>query len=139
MNAKTFVDTNILLYANDVHAGSKRETAIAALDELWAGKDGALSMQVLHEFYVNCIRKLKKPLLRADARLIVESYFPWCVASSTEDIASAFRLQDQAQISYWDALLVAAAARSGAERLLTEDLNHNQRIAGVLIVNPFLK
>jgi predicted nucleic acid-binding protein len=68
----------------------------------------------------------------------VETYLPWCVEPSVADIAAAFQIEQDARINFWDAMIVAAAARSGATRLFSEDLNHNQRIAGVLVVNPFV-
>jgi predicted nucleic acid-binding protein len=45
---------------------------------------------------------------------------------------------DAAQLSYWDALIVAAAERGGCDRLLTEDLQHGQRLGALTVVNPFL-
>jgi predicted nucleic acid-binding protein len=137
MSGKTFVDTNILLYAYDVHAGEKHATANAVLAELWRTGAGALSQQVLHEFYANATRKLAKTLDRQEVRRIVHDYFSWCVPPSLEDVTVAFQLEDDARISFWDAMIIAAAARANADRLLTEDLNHNQRIAGVMVVNPF--
>jgi predicted nucleic acid-binding protein len=74
MSDKTFVDTNVLIYAHDVDAKAKRERAKNVLLELWTHRTGALSTQVLQEFYVNVTRKIAKPLSKAEARLIVNSY-----------------------------------------------------------------
>jgi predicted nucleic acid-binding protein len=139
MSGKSFVDTNILLYSYDVNAGGKRDIAKRVLRGLWEDRTGTLSAQVLQEFYVNSTRKMPKPLTPAQAQMVAEEYLPWCVSPSLLDVTAAMRIAQENMLDYWDALLVAAAARSGAERLLTEDLNHNQRVAGVLIVNPFLK
>lgn len=133
-----FVDTNILLYAHDRDAGRKHQAASSLLGQLWASGSGILSMQVLMEFYVNSTRKMAKPLTPLQARTVVETYLPWCVEPSVADIAAAFQIEQDARINFWDAMIVAAAARSGATRLFSEDLNHNQRIAGVLVVNPFV-
>ena len=62
MNAKTFVDTNVLIYAHDADAGTKHETARGVLRDLWGGRTGVLSTQVLQEFYVNVTRKIATPL-----------------------------------------------------------------------------
>jgi len=137
MNDRTFVDTNVLIYAHDIDAGTKRETARAVLHELWDGRVGVLSTQVLQEFYVNVTRKIANPLPRASARAVVDSYTIWCVDTTPAEISAAFGIEDAAGIGFWDALIVAAARKAGAERILSEDLNPGQMIAGVRIVNPF--
>lgn len=138
MNGRAFVDTNILIYAHDVDAGEKRVTARRMLEELWVGRNGVLSMQVLQEFYVNATRKIAVPLSRERARAVVKAYGIWCVETTPEEIGAAFGIEDEAGISFWDAPIVASAVKAGAGRILTEDLNHGQTIAGVLIENPFL-
>jgi predicted nucleic acid-binding protein len=70
MTAKTFVDSNILIYAHDLAAKEKRLTAEALLSELWANRNGVLSPQVLQEFYVNATRKLSKPLPRNSLKFV---------------------------------------------------------------------
>src|SRR5260370_28997875 len=75
MSGRTFVDTNVLIYAHDVDAKSKRATAKNILRELWSERTGVLSMQVLQEFYVNVTRKIRSPLPKDSARLVV-SIFP---------------------------------------------------------------
>lgn len=138
MPAKTFVDTNILIYAHDVDAGEKYPIAKKILAELWEKREGVLSVQVLHEFYVNVTRKISKPLAKQIAREVVRSYEAWCVETTTADIEVAFRIEDEARISYWDALICAAALKAGAERILSEDLNAGQKISGLLVANPFV-
>jgi len=137
MSGKTFVDTNVLFYAHDVDDRSKHDLARDALRELWNDGTGVVSPQVLQEFYVNVTRKIAKPLAKDAARLIVSAYATWCVDVGSADIAAAFRIEDEATIGFWDALIVAAAAKAGARRILSEDLNAGQTIAGVLIENPF--
>lgn len=137
MPAKAFVDTNILVYAHDIDAGKKYLIAKNILAELWESRKGALSTQVLHEFYVNVTRKISKPLTRQFARTVVHTYGVWCVETTTDEISMAFRIEDEARISYWDALICAAALKAGSERVLSEDLNSGQRIAGLYIENPF--
>jgi predicted nucleic acid-binding protein len=139
MSAKTFVDTNILIYAHDVDAQAKHEAAKSVLRELWSQRIGVLSMQVLQEFYVNITRKIASPLPKDVARLVVNSYSIWCIETTPAEIATAFRIEDESRIGFWDALIVASAVKSGAERILSEDLNAQQRIAGVRIENPFAK
>ena len=137
MSVKTFVDTNVLIYAHDVDAGRKHEVAKAVLRDLWSRRSGVLSTQVLKEFYVNVTRKIASPLPRRLAREVVESYAAWCIDTTREEISAAFRIEDEAGIGFWDALIVAAARQAGAIRILSEDLNPGQMIAGVRIENPF--
>jgi predicted nucleic acid-binding protein len=63
---KAFVDSNVLIYAHDVDAGRKREVARVLLRDLWLARNGVLSTQVLHEFYVNVTRKIRTPLPKSD-------------------------------------------------------------------------
>jgi predicted nucleic acid-binding protein len=138
MSGKTFIDTNVLIYAHDTDAGAKHQIAKTVLHELWSERTGVLSVQVLQEFYVNVTRKISSPLSRDLARLVVSSYSIWCAETTPTEIASAFRIEDESRISFWDALIISSASKSGATRILSEDLNAGQRIAGIIIENPFI-
>ena len=137
MSDKTFVDTNVLIYAHDADAGTKRDIARAVLRDLWGRRSGVLSTQVLHEFYVNVTKKIATPLPKPSARAVVDSYTAWCIDTTPAEISAAFRIEDEAAIGFWDALIVAAARKAGAARILSEDFNAGQIIAGVRIENPF--
>ncbi len=139
MSDKTFIDTNVLIYAYDVDAKEKHDTAKSVLRELWTERNGVLSTQVLQEFYVNVTRKIPRPLPKTSARQIVDSYVAWCVDTTPGEISAAFAIEDSARIGFWDALIVASAIKARAARILSEDLNAGQRIAGVIIENPFAK
>jgi predicted nucleic acid-binding protein len=136
---RTFVDTNVLLYAYDAAEVGKQPIARETLDRLWRGRAGTLSTQVLQEFYNAATRKLDPPVRRAEAREIIDLYTAWPVVTLDPTlILAATRLEEVHQLSYWDALIVEAARVVGAERLLTEDLQHGRTIEGVRIDNPFL-
>ena len=137
MSGKTFVDSNVLICAHDLDAQAKRERAAEVLRGLWSDRTGVLSPQVLQEFYVNVTRKIRVPLAREVARRVVNAYAAWCVETTAAEIASAFRIEDESRIGLWDALIVASAAESGAVRILSEDLQAGQVIAGIRIENPF--
>ncbi len=137
MSDRTFVDTNVLIYAHDVDAKSKHEVAKRVLSELWTQRTGVLSMQVLQEFYVNVTRKIPSPFAKDVARMVTSSYAIWCLETTPAEISLAFRIEDESRIGFWDALIVASAAKCGASRILSEDLNAGQMIAGVRIENPF--
>ena len=139
MSDRVFIDTNILLYAYDLDAGSKRDVASNIVRRLWADGNGALSTQVLQEFYVNITMKIAKPISQADARAIIGRYLVWHVEVNTPNsILRASEIQERHRLSFWDALIVAAAAKIGASVLYTEDLNSGQMIEGIQILNPFL-
>jgi predicted nucleic acid-binding protein len=136
MPPKTFIDSNVLIYAHDKGAGIKQQKAIQALNELWLGDCGVLSVQILQEFYSTVTRKLK--LARPAAQEIATIYFEWCGGETTFlEIQTAFRMEEEARISFWDSLMLATAVKFGATRVLTEGFDHGQIISGVEIVNPF--
>jgi predicted nucleic acid-binding protein len=135
----TFVDTNVLVYAHDRSETQRRPVAQAALDELWRTRTGTLSTQVLSEFYVVATRKFDPPLPRAAARRIIGAYTAWPVVHVDGPlILAASTLEERHTLSFWDALIIEAAARGGATHLLSEDLQTGRRIRGVTIRNPFI-
>ena len=137
MSDVVFVDTNILIYAHDADAGSKRARAEKVLRELWESRAGRLSVQVLQEFYVNATRKLTIPMAQMAAREVVSSYGPWIREPTTADtVIRAIDVAAMAQISFWDALIVASAEQAEATQIYSEDLNTGQTIVSIRIVNP---
>jgi predicted nucleic acid-binding protein len=137
MSGVVFVDTNILIYAHDADASSKQVRAAAALRELWDSGAGRLSVQVLQEFFVNATRKLATPLAHMSAREVVSSYGAWIREPTTADtVTRAIDVAALAQISFWDALIVASAEQAQATQIYSEDLNAGQTIAGIKIINP---
>jgi predicted nucleic acid-binding protein len=138
-NDVVFVDTNILIYAHDRDGGLRWQRATQALDLLWTTRTGRISVQVLQEFFVVATRKLKAPVEVATAHEVVRNYSSWVTAPTDVDtILRASEIAEVAQISFWDGMIVAAAERSQAATLYTEDLNDGQVIAGIRIVNPLL-
>jgi predicted nucleic acid-binding protein len=136
MSDRAFVDTNILVYAHDSTAGARHERARALVEQLWADRSGVLSTQVLQELYVS-LRKAPKPMPAAEARLAVADYLRWEVVVNTgESVIEAAELETRFRISFWDALIVQAAAASGVEILFSEDLSAGQAYGPVRVVNP---
>jgi predicted nucleic acid-binding protein len=134
-----FVDTNVLLYSEDGADPAKHRQARDWLRALWLQRCGRLSVQVLNEFYVNATRKLRPPMPAGDARAEVRRYQrwqPWLNDHAT--VESAWALESRYQLNYWDALMAAAALQQGCTLLLTEDLQHDQRLESLRVINPFL-
>jgi len=139
MSDKTFVDTNILVYAHDRDAGNKHEIARVYVTDLWESKSGVISTQVLQEFYVTLTRKIPSPLQKAQVRRILNNYLVWDVAvNDGATILQAGEIEEAYNISFWDAMIVSAAYTKNAAILLTEDFNVGQQVEGITIVNPFL-
>ena len=139
MNGKVFVDTNVLVYAHDLDAGSKNEIASILVQELWEQEIGVISTQVLQEFYVSVTRKIPRPLAPAAARGIIENYLFWPVElNDSNTILSASEIAERHLFSFWDSLIIAAAKNAQVDKIFTEDLNSGQVIEGILIENPFL-
>jgi predicted nucleic acid-binding protein len=136
MNAAKFLDTNILVYAYDRDSHTKRKVALRLVEQGWAAPgEIAISVQVLQELYVNLE---KRGVARVDAAQIIRDFSFWPVVENSLDLLHG-ALDEQArwQISFWDALILAAARVAGATELVTEDLNHGQDFDGIRAVNPF--
>lgn len=131
-----FVDSNLLLYCVDPVNSEKQARAMEWLDHLWMEGAGRLSWQVLHEFYWNAVRKMRMEPARA--REMVEDLAQWRpLDASLGLVQRAWQWMDSGQVSYWDALIVAAAERTGARYLLSEDFQANRAYGDVRVVNPF--
>jgi len=138
MNAKTFVDTNVLVYAHDLDAGEKHEIAIGVVSDLWESGNGVISTQVLQELYVTLTRKVPSHPKKSQVRRILNNYLTWDLAvNNGQTILQASEIEENYNISFWDAMIVSAAYSKNAAILLTEDLNEGQLIEGITIVNPF--
>jgi len=134
MSADTFVDTNVLVYAFDTRFPEKRAAARRIID----AADFVVSAQVLGELYVTLTRKLADKVPEDIAKETISGLrrFP-IVPLSGALVAAAIGTSIRFQLSYWDALIIEAAAAGGCTTVLTEDLNDQAVIKGVRIVNPF--
>jgi predicted nucleic acid-binding protein len=138
MTAPVFVDSNVFLYALDEADKSKQQAARNWRSRLWASRSGRVSFQVLSEFYVNALRL--RPSARDQARAEVRDLLAWNpVVGDAALLERAWKLQDRYGLSYWDALIVAAAKVASCGYLLTEDLQAGQKLDGIEVVSPFLR
>jgi predicted nucleic acid-binding protein len=134
----SFFDTNILLYAVDEGEPEKLGIASALVEEHLVEGDGMISVQVLREFY-SASRKLSRPLSDEQAQQMVRYFSTFrTLAEDAGMVLGAIRRGREYMLSFWDALIVEAALSAGANRLLTEDLQHGQEIQGLRVENPFL-
>lgn len=139
MNDKSFVDTNILVYAHDRSAGVKHQRARMLIEQIWNSGRGVLSTQVLQELCINLRRKVSRPMPVDEVRLLIRDYSTWEVITNTpESVLQALDIETRYKTSFWDALILQAAESSGASILYSEDLAAGQRYGNIEIVNPLL-
>ncbi len=134
---RSLLDTNVLIYADAADEPAKQRQAVRLISELRRTGDAVLSTQVLQEYVNVALRKLRLPPALIRERLAFYRRFD-LVATSPDLIAAALDLHVLRSISFYDALVVQAAAAGGCERVLSEDLQHGATLGGVRIVNPFL-
>jgi predicted nucleic acid-binding protein len=136
MSARSFFDTNVLVYSDDKAAQAKQRRALDLLAQHRRAGTGVVSMQVLQEYFVTVTRKL-----RVDARVArrkVELLAEFDVAfPEVADVLAAIDLHRLHGFSFWDALILRAAKQAGCSVLLSEDMQDAREIDGVRIVNPF--
>ncbi len=136
MSARSFIDTNILLYADSPTDPEKQSIALALIAEQLRAGSGVISMQVLHEFAAAGLKKLALPDSLVQSRIDLYSRFD-IVTPGVGALKEALALRVMHALSFWDALIIQAARDGGCSTLLTEDLSTEATIGGVLIVNPF--
>ena len=138
MSDRTFVDTNIILYAKDARDERKQSIAVEAIARGIREATLVVSAQVLNEFYINATQKLVPGMEREHARTVCRSLSAIsCEPVTSETIAAAWDVQDRFALSWWDSLIVASALLAGCTRLMTEDLQDGLRIDGLRIVDLF--
>ena len=136
MSARSFFDTNVLIYADDKAAPAKQRRALALVAEHRRAGTGVVSLQVLQEYFVTVTKKLHVDT--GIARRKVELLAEFDVATpDVADILAAIDLQRLHGFTFWDALILRAAKQAGCSVLLTEDLQAAREIDGVRVVNPF--
>jgi predicted nucleic acid-binding protein len=136
MSGKTFLDSNVLAYAQDRGAPAKRSRSRDLIISLAKSGDGVISTQVMQEFYIAATRKLGVEPIAAKGILKTFSLFE-VVQVTPELIHEAIDCSILNTLSFRDSLVLAAAASAGCTTLFTEDLNDGQTILGVKIHNPF--
>ncbi|MBV1704253.1 MAG: PIN domain-containing protein [Hyphomicrobiales bacterium] len=139
MSARSFLDTNVWIYAagGEDEAPAKKARAL----DIIAGEDLGVSTQVVGEF-VNAARKpnkARKPMSQVEAALWVDRIlaFP-LVEVDRAVVLRAITVQGRYRLGFWDSQMIACAERFGADVLYSEDLSHSQRYGDVRCVNPFV-
>lgn len=136
MSARSFLDTNVLLYTDDDDAPGKQKLALSLIARCREDRSGVVSTQVLQEYFVAATRKLAVAPEIARAKLQIFARLA-VMKIDVPDILAAVDLHRLRVISFWDALIVRAAQESGCTVLYSEDLQHGLKIDGLRVINPF--
>jgi predicted nucleic acid-binding protein len=141
MSVDAFIDTNVFIYQLDTRDARKHAIADRIVGDALANESACISFQVIQECLNTALRKAEVVLDEASARIYLDTVLTPLhrVASSVELYRQALSLQTRWKFSFYDSLIVAAALEAGCRRLLTEDLQHGQRIGTLRIENPFRK
>ena len=136
MSARSFFDTNVLIYADDKGAPGKQRRALELVAEHRRAGTGVVSLQVLQEYFVTVTRKLHVDA--GVARRKVELLAEFDVAApDVADILAAVDLHRLHGFSFWDALILRSAKQAGCSVLFSEDFQAQREVEGLRIVNPF--
>ncbi len=137
MTSRSFLDTNILVYADDHDSPQKQGKAQQLIEQGRMSGNAVLSTQILQEYFVTVTRKLGVATDIARSKVDIFSRFPLALIG-TEDILAAIDLHRFHQFSLWDALVIRCALQMKCRILYTEDLQHERRVDGLKILNPFI-
>jgi predicted nucleic acid-binding protein len=137
MPDRSFIDTNILIYAEDGSDKRRQLLALALLKQLHTTSTGVLSTQVLNEYCNVAIKKLKLPMQHIRAQLDLLEQFE-VVHITPAIIRMGLDLHQTRSLGFYDAQICACAQASGCSTLYSEDMNAGENINGLVIVNPFL-
>lgn len=136
MSVRSFFDTDVLVYADDKASPAKQRRAVELVTEHRRSRTGAVSLQVLQEYFVTVTRKLNVDARTARRKVELLSEFD-VAAPDVADVLAAIDLYRLHSINFWDALIVRSAKQAGCSILFSEDMQAAREIDGVRIVNPF--
>jgi predicted nucleic acid-binding protein len=137
---RSFLDTNIFIYAGDEADPTKARRSRKLIADVVNNGNGVSSYQVIQEFVNVVLRRFRKTLLMEDVERFLATVFQPLVIihSSFALYAEALRIQNRYRLSWYDALIVAAAVEADCRILYSEDLQHGQRFESTTVRNPFL-
>ena len=139
MKDRFFLDTNIFVYSFDLDAAEKRARAQELIRSALESQAGVISWQVLQEFLNVALHRFVRPMNVHEAEDYLQSVLlPLCQVLPTAELyRQALLIQVETRYRFFDCLIVAAALKSGARTLYTEDLQHGRTVRGLKVENPF--
>jgi predicted nucleic acid-binding protein len=138
MATRSFIDTNVLIYAEASDEPVKRQAALLLLKQLYESASGVLSTQVLQEYCNVALKKLKLPAAHIRAQLDLYEQFE-IVQVTPALIRAGLDLHQTRSVSFYDAIVLVSAQTAGCSELFSEDLNTGEMVGGVRIINPFVR
>jgi predicted nucleic acid-binding protein len=136
-NPRVFFDANILLYTDDPRYPREQQVALDLIAENLSSGTGAVSVQVLQEYFANATKKFNVGSSRAREKVEVFSQFQ-VIQPTTNDVFAAIDLHRLHKIPFWDAMILRTAQLAGVRILYTQDFQHRQRFDSLQIIDPFL-
>ena len=131
-----FVDTSVLVAAENVSDAALYQATLDWLDLLWSSRTGRTGNQALSEFY-DQVTTAANPMPQGDARAAIrryQSWTPWKTDAAT--LETAWAVQARHALDFGDCLAVACAQHSGCHQMLSLYLPHGAEFGGVTIVHP---
>ena len=135
--AKTFLDTNILVYANDRADRDKQERALSVVERHLREGTGVISTQVLMEYTAVAAVKLGQVRAAVARQTVILERFE-VVSVTGQVIRNGHELAEDFQISFWDGVILAAAMAARCDYLVSEDFSEGRSYGGVTVFNPFV-
>jgi predicted nucleic acid-binding protein len=137
---KTFIDTNIFVYAQDNSDEAKTKVSQELITKLLLEKQGFISTQVIQEFCNVFLKKSEKPLKPDDIAEIIDNLLMPLLAHTPDSsfYKRAINIYHRHSLSFYDSLIVQAAIDLKCELLYSEDMQNGASYNGVVIINPFV-
>ena len=134
--SKAFIDTNVVVYANDAADTAKQNTAISLITRALTGSWGVVSTQVMMEYVAVASNRLGQPRDAVTRQTFVLERLE-VVPVSPEIIRNGLEFAAQYQLSFPDGVILAAAHAGRCDVLYSEDFAAGRRYAGIEARNPF--
>lgn len=133
---KIFLDTNIIIYANDKRDAKKQKKALEAVTRLMELGEGVISTQVMQEYACTAVKKLRQNHQVVLRQLKLLENFE-VIRQSPEMIRRALEIMTTYGIGFWDACIIGNAEGANCSAIYSEDLNAGQYYSGIKVMNPF--
>ncbi len=139
MSGRFFLDSNVFIYSFDETSPQKARQALTLVRKAHESRLGAISFQVIQEFFNFALRRSVPPMTSADAGDYLQKVFLPLITIHTSAglFAEALHLQNRYRLTWYDALIVSAALEADCSILYSEDLQDGQRFGSTTVKNPF--
>lgn len=131
-----FLDTNILVYANDTRDQRKQKRCVELVTQALKTRQATISTQVFFEYANVALTKLGQSAAVVRRQIELLSVLP-VIPQSAALAIRAVEIREIYDLSFWDAAIVAAAEAGRCARILSEDLSAGRLYCGIRLVNPF--